>query len=85
MNTSIANVVFLIVGFASAYHLMQDTTGAFSPQKAEGIRWFLGFFLCLFGGWFTSSKYRVFHPIDLAVLAILVVLAVIALRYPPIA
>ena len=85
MNTTIAHVVFLAVGYASAFILLRATTGAFSPHKAEGARILLALSLCFVGGWFTIAKPDgAFHFIDLIVLAVLIALAAVALRYPSI-
>ncbi len=86
MHMTIANLLALAVGFSASFFLLRDVDGAFSPQKADGMRLALAFFLCFFGGWFTQAEPGSdFHSIDVIVMMILTSLALASLRWPPLA
>lgn len=85
VNTTVANLICLLIGFTRAYGLMLDTDGVFAPHKAEGLRIALALLLCFFGGWFTRAEPNTpLHPIDWVGLTVLATLTVAALKWPPI-
>ena len=86
MDTTIANVVCLMIGFGSAASLMTDASGTFRPDKADGMRIALALVLCFIGGFFTHAPPReALHAYDWIAIIVLLLLAMVALSRAPMA